>query len=150
MIRLKIHDQIKDEKLLYDINREATKISALSSGKINKSEYLTEEEILPSNQKQIREQAKFTYSPLGKAFEKQTKTIEDQRQKQVDASKSLESSDKQLPSIKYFISKERLNPEIIDEIERIEEEKKLTEVKWFRKDIIKPMILENFKNMCFW
>ena len=125
MIRLKIDDQIKDEKLLYDINREATKISALSSGKINKSEYLTEEEILPSNQKQIREQAKFTYSPLGKAFEKQTKTIEDQRQKQVDASKSLESSDKQLPSIKYFISKERLNPEIIDEIERIEEEKKV-------------------------
>ena len=125
MIRLKIDDQIKDEKLLYDINREVTKISALSSGKINKSEYLTEEEILPSNQKQIREQAKFTYSPLGKAFEKQTKTIEDQRQKQVDASKSLESSDKQLPSIKYFISKERLNPEIIDEIERIEEEKKV-------------------------
>ena len=66
-----INDQIRDEKLQYDINREAAKISALSSGKIDKYEYLTGEEILPSNQQQIIEQAKFTYSPLGKAFEKQ-------------------------------------------------------------------------------
>ena len=73
-----IEDQIKDEKLQYDINREAAKISALSSDKIDKYEYLTGENILPSNQQQIIEQAKFTYSPLGKAFEKQTKTIEDQ------------------------------------------------------------------------
>ena len=73
-----INDQIWDEKLLYDINREAAKISALSSGKINKYEYLAGEEILPSNQQQIIEQAKFTYSPLGKAFEKAIKTIEDQ------------------------------------------------------------------------
>ena len=47
-----IDDQIKDEKLQYDINREAAKMSALSSGKINKYEYLTGEEMLPSNQKQ--------------------------------------------------------------------------------------------------
>ena len=73
-----INDQIRDEKLQYDINREAAKISALSSGKIDKYEYLTGEEILPSNQKQIIEQAKFAYSPLGKAFEKGIKTIEDQ------------------------------------------------------------------------
>ena len=46
------------------------KVSTLSSGKTDKYEYLTDEEILPSNQKQIIEQAKFTYSPLGKAFEK--------------------------------------------------------------------------------
>ena len=56
-----IVDQIRDEKLQYDINREAVKISALSSNKINKYEYLTGEEIVPSNQKQIIEQAKFTY-----------------------------------------------------------------------------------------
>ena len=74
-------DQIRDEKLQYDINREAAKISAFSSGKINKYEYLTGEEILPSNQQQIIEQAKFTYSNLGKAFEKQTKTIEQQGEK---------------------------------------------------------------------
>ena len=76
-----IKDKIRDEKLQYDINREATKISVLSSGKIDKYEYLTAEEILPSNEKQIIEKAKFTYSPLGKAFEKQTKTIEDQGEK---------------------------------------------------------------------
>ena len=63
-----IDDQLKDEKLQYDINREAAKISALWSGKIDKDEYLTGEEILPSNQKQIIKQAKFTYSLLGKAF----------------------------------------------------------------------------------
>ena len=72
-----IDDKIKDEKLQYDINREAAKISALSSGKIDKYEYLTGEEILPSDQSRIIEQATFTYSPLGKQIEKQIKTIEE-------------------------------------------------------------------------
>ena len=80
-----IEDQIRDEKLQYDNNREAAKISALSSVKIDKYEYLTGEEILPSNQQPIIEQAKFTYSPLGKAFEKQIKAIEDHGKKQIDA-----------------------------------------------------------------
>ena len=84
-----INDQIKDEKLQYDINGEAAKISALSSGKIYKYEYLTGGDILPSNQQQIIEQAKFTYSPLGKAFEKQIKTIEDHGKKQVEALENL-------------------------------------------------------------
>ena len=70
-----INDMIRDEKLQYDINREAAKISALSSGKTRKYEYLTGEEMLSYNQQQIIEQARFTYSPLGKAFEKQTKAI---------------------------------------------------------------------------
>ena len=83
-----IEDQIRDEKLQY-INREAAKISALSSGKIDKYEYFTDEEILPSNQQQIIEQTKFTYSALRKTFEKQTKTIEDQGKKQIDASADL-------------------------------------------------------------
>ena len=82
-----INDQIGDKKIQYDINREAANMSALLSGKIRKYEYLTGEDILPSNQQQIIEQKKFTYSPLGKAFEKQIKTIEDQGQKQVDALK---------------------------------------------------------------
>ena len=89
-----IEDQIKDEKLQYDINREAAKISALSSGKIDKYEYLTGEEILPSNQQQIIEQAKFTYSPLEKAFEKQTKT---NKKKQIKA-----IQDKSLEKIKKY------------------------------------------------
>ena len=71
-------DQIRDKKLQYDINGGAAKVSALSSGKIDKYEYLTGKEILPSNQELVTEQAKFTYSPLGKAFETQTKTIKDQ------------------------------------------------------------------------
>ena len=71
------------------INREAAKILALWSGKIHKYEYLTGEDILPSNQQQIIEQAKFNYSLLGKAFEKQTKTIEEKGQKQVKALKGL-------------------------------------------------------------
>ena len=119
-----IEDQIIDKKLQYDINREAAKISALLLGKIGKYEYLTGEEILPSNQQQNIEQAKFIYSTLRKAFEKQTKTIEDQGKKQVDALESLKPSDKELPSIKDFVPKEKLNPEIANEIKRIEEEER--------------------------
>ena len=63
-----INGQIRDEELQYDINREAAIISSSSSGKIGKCEYLTGEEIIPSNQQQIIEQAKFTYSPSGEAF----------------------------------------------------------------------------------
>ena len=84
---MSIEDQIKYEKLQYDINRETAKISALPSGKIDKYEYLTGEEILPSNQQQIIDQAKFTYSPLGKPFKKQTKTMEDQGEKQFKQNK---------------------------------------------------------------
>ena len=50
-----INDQIRDEKLQYDINRKGAKISILSSGRIDKYEYLTGKEILPSNQQQIIE-----------------------------------------------------------------------------------------------
>ena len=71
-----IDDKIRDEKLQCDITREAAKISALSSGKIDKYEYLTGKEILPLDQRRVIEQAKFAYSPLRKAFEKQTKMIE--------------------------------------------------------------------------
>ena len=72
--------KIRYEKLQYNINREAAIISALSSGKIDKHEYLTGEEILPSNQRQTIEQA-----PLGKDFENQTEN-------QVGALKSLDLS----------------------------------------------------------
>ena len=76
-----IDDKIRDEKLQYDITREAAKISALSSGKIDKYEFLRGEEVLPPDQKKVIQQAKFTYSPLGKTFEKQTKSIEEQGKK---------------------------------------------------------------------
>ena len=92
-----INDQIWDEKIQYDINRKAGKISALSSGKSCKYQYLTGEDILPSNQEQIIEQTKFTYSPFGKTFEKQIKTIEDQGEKQIDALKDLKSKEQTKP-----------------------------------------------------
>ena len=106
---MKIRLEIK--KLQSDINRETAKISALSSDKIDKYECLTGEEILPSNQQQIIEQAKFTYSSLGKAFEKQTKTTKDQGKKQFDALVALKPKEIKLKDIKsgdkftnYFIN----------------------------------------------
>ena len=79
---MKNDDKIRDEKLQFDVNREAAKTSTLSSGKMDNYRYLTDEEILPSNQRQTIDQAKFTYSLLRKAFEKQTKPIEEQQRKQ--------------------------------------------------------------------
>ena len=117
-----INDQIRYEKLQYDINREAAKISALSSGKIHKYEYLTGEDILPSNQQLIIEQVKFTYSPMGKPFLKQIKTIEDQGQKQVEALNTLKSNN-QL-TIEDVIPKNALNNDEVkkglDKIKEIE------------------------------
>ena len=90
-----INDQIKNEKLQYNINREAAKMSALSSGKLHKYQYLTGEDVLPSNQQQIIEQTKFTYSALGRAFDKQIKKIEDQGKKQIDALEKLKPKEEQ-------------------------------------------------------
>ena len=95
-----IYDQIINEKLQYDINKEAAKISALSSGKLHKYEYLTGEDILPSNQQRIIEQTKFTCSPLGKALDKQIKTIEEQGEKQVHALDNLKSDNNKKLEIK--------------------------------------------------
>ena len=72
-----IDNKIRDEKMQDDINREAAKISALLSGKTDKYEYFTGKEIVPSDQRRVIGQAKFTYSPLGKSLEKGTKMIED-------------------------------------------------------------------------
>ena len=120
-----IDDQIRNEKLQYDLNREAAKISALSSGKIHKYEYLTGEDILPSNKQQIIEQAKFTYSPLGKAFEKQIKTIEYQGEKQVKALNMLKSDNNKL-AIEDVIPKSVFaNDEAKEKFNKIKENKKM-------------------------
>ena len=119
-----INDKIRDEKLQYDINREAAKISALLSDKIHKYEYLTGENILPCNQQQIIEQATFTYSPLGKAFEKQIKTIEDQGEKQI---KAFQGQGKTIKKYAYdaedtpFISKQKeiFNKLVDEKLEKI-------------------------------
>ena len=105
-----INDQIRDEKLQYNINREAAEISALSSGKIHKYEYLAGEDILPSNKQQIIEQTKFTYSSLGKASEKQIKTIEDQGKKQGKKEQTKSIEDKSNNNLKAkIIFKELIN-----------------------------------------
>ena len=74
---------------------------ALSSGKIHKYEYLTSEEIVLFDQREIIKQAQFAYSPLGKAFEKQT-------EKQVDAIKSLDPSNK-LKEIEGLFPENQMN-----------------------------------------
>ena len=98
-----IDDKIKDEKLQYDINRKASKISALSSGKIDKYGYLTGEEILPPDKKRVIEKVKLTYSSLCKAFEKQIKTTEDQGEKQIN---TLEEHGKQL-NLMHLLKKKK-------------------------------------------
>ena len=97
-----IGDKTSDEKLQYDINIEVAKISSLSSGKIDKYEHLAGKVILRSNQSQILEQAKFTCSSLGKVFEKQMKTVENQDQKQI---KATEEHGKQLVRSNKFVEK---------------------------------------------
>ena len=102
-----IDDKIRNEKLQYDINREAGKISALSSGKINKYKYLTSKEILPSDQSRMTEQARFPYFPLKKAFEKQIKKIENLGEKQI---KAIEEHGKELAKSNAFVEKDSLPP----------------------------------------
>ena len=113
-----IDGQIRNEKLQYDINKKAAIISALSSNKTDKYEYVTGEEILPSNQQQITEQGKFTSSHLGKAFEKLIKTIEDQGEKQVKSLKDLNLKD-QSKSIEGIFPKGNETNEIKDELSKI-------------------------------
>ena len=104
------------------LTEKQQKYQLLSSGTINKYEYLTVEEILPSNQRQIIEQAKFAYSPLGKSFEKQ-------REKQVGALKHL-----------YFSVKKDQLKQIEKEIDKLKEFDNL-------QDIIKKYDL-NYKSKC--
>ena len=77
-------DKIRYDKLQYDISTEASKISALSSDKIDKCEKCTGKEILPPDQSRVIEKSKFTYSLFGRAFENQIKTVEDQGKRQVE------------------------------------------------------------------
>ena len=140
-----IDDQIKDEKLQYDINRESAKIQVLSSGKIDKHEYLTGEEILPSIKKQIIDQAKFTYSALGKAFKEQTK-------EQVKLIKNLSMSDKtnELKQIEGIFPQNVLNDLISNKLEKIIELQNSTELdklNYKNYDLIKSHCLLYFQEI---
>ena len=120
-----IEDNIKDEKLLCDINRETAKISALLSGKIHKYKDVTDEEILPDDQSRMVEQARFNYSPFRKCFENQTKAIEHQKKKQVEALKVLKRAEHQQKpeSIEDVFPKEQENNYIKNELDEIEKSK---------------------------
>ena len=118
--------------LQYYINIESVKISALSSGQIYKYEYLTGKEILQSDQSRIIEQAKLTYSPLGKALEKQLKTIENQGIKPVEVLKALKPGEYwELKTIEGLLPRKIRNNEIkneLDETKKWEEKLKLKDL----------------------
>ena len=91
-----VNAKIIDEKLQCDINRETSKLSALSSGKIDKCEYLTCEDILPVDESPIKEQDNLSYSLLGKSFEKQKKKRQLKTKKQFEALKVLKPTEQKL------------------------------------------------------
>ena len=122
--------RIRDEKLQDDIIRKAALMSVLSSRKINKYKFLTSKEILPLDQRRVIEKATFTYSPLGKAFEKQIKNIEDQTEKQI---KALEQHGKQL----LKCNNEKESSKHLKQQERFEElaNKRMEEIQDLSKQI---------------
>ena len=123
-----VANQIRDEKLQYYINNEASKIFSLFSGKNNKHEYLTGKEILLSYRKQIIEKDEFSYFSWEKAFEKPTKAIKDQRERQVDALSTLKAIKGKKSDDNEKLSKrkevfEELSNKRISEIQDISEKK---------------------------
>ena len=123
----------------YDINIKAVKGSALPSRKTGKYKFFTDKEILPSDQSRITEQAKFTYPSLGKAFEKQIKTIEEQGQKQGKALELLKPEEnkgenkEKIKPVEGLFPKDMRTNEIknaIDEIKKWENKIKQKDLKF--------------------
>ena len=117
-----IDNKIGDEKLQSDIYREAAKISALSSGKIDKYEFLTGKEMFSLDQRGVIEQAKFAYSALEEAFEKQRKAIEEQGKNKLKLQKfqiQKKKKNQKLKSIEGLFPKEMRNDKIKNEIDEI-------------------------------
>ena len=111
---------LKMKNVAIRINKKAEKISVLSSGKINKYDYLTDEEYCFQSE-QIREKNKFNCSSLGKVLKKET-------EKQVDAIKLLDFSNKisELNQLKSIFLQNQLNYLIIErliEINQLENNK---------------------------
>ena len=120
ILTMTIYGKIKDEKLQQDINREPAKVSLLSSGKTDKYEFATGDEILLSDQSKIIKQAKFIYSPFGKAFEKQMETVEDQGIKQCEALKAFKTEENQeLEAIQGLFPNKMRNKETKNEKDEI-------------------------------
>ena len=122
-----IDDKIRDEKLQYNIDRQAAKKSALSSWKIDKYESLTGEEMLLTDQKRVIKQAKLTYFPLEKKFEIQTKRLKRKEEKQVKALKAL--MEEELESTEGSFPKITRTDEIKNEIDEIKKKEKIKLIK---------------------
>ena len=139
-----IDDKIRDEKLQYNIDRQAAKKSALSSWKIDKYESLTGEEMLLTDQKRVIKQAKLTYFPLEKKFEIQTKRLKRKEEKQVKALKAL--MEEELESIEGSFPKITRTDEIKNEIDEI---KKKENIKLIKKiwNMIQVQINRIFNSM---
>ena len=103
-----IDDKITDGKLQYNIKKEPAQISTLSSGKIDKYEYLTGVKILPPDQRRAIEQTNYIYSPLEKAYEKQIKRIEHAAEKQTKYLQTLKT-DQRLKSVGDLFAKVMFN-----------------------------------------
>ena len=114
---MSVNEKIKNEKVQCDLSREAAKILAISSDKIDKLEYLAGEATLPSNQNKIKRLIMFTYSSLEKAFQKQVKITRSKENKL--------NSNKQLKSIKNFFTKDSFNEEAKKEIDRTKKEEQI-------------------------
>ena len=135
-----INDQVRDEEIQYIILIEKQpKYQPYHQVKfINVNILLvTGENILPSNQQQIIEQAKSAYSPLGKAFKKQIKTIEDQGKKQVEALNTLKSNN-QL-TVEDVIPKNALNND--------KAKKELNKTKEIEKNVDREKLIYEKMNM---
>ena len=125
-------DEIRDEKLRYNINREAAKISELLSGKIDKNQYFAGEEILPPEQYRMIGQDKFTQSPFGKVFEKhiKIKALEEYQKVLIKSNNEKDS---------LFLLKQK---EIFDEIIN----KRMGEIRKFSEEIDFDNLIYYFKN----
>ena len=126
-----LDDKIKTNKAQYDLDREAAKISALSSGELKKYEYLTGEDL--GYKPDVTQKKKIEYSPLGKVFNKgldeidkkegllkRLKNIEGKNKKQLDAIKDQE--EKQLEAIEKQ-KKNKIKTTGKDKIVHLEDEK---------------------------
>ena len=114
-----IDGKIRYEKLKYVINKEAANISALSSLKIDKYEYLTGEEILPCDESRITEQAKFTYSAPAKATEKHKNNWRSRNKRSWGFKSFKPDENQELNSIERLFPKKVRNNEIKSEIDEI-------------------------------
>ena len=143
-----VDSKIGDEKLQYDIDREAAKISALSSGKIDKCKYLTGQKVLCSNQRQVIEQAKFTNSPLGKAFKKQTRIIVEQGREQNEAievhGKQLLKSSSEKESLLLFEIFSEFSNERIKKIQDLSKQIDFSNLAYYFKGKSGPKVFADY------